>query len=104
MVRPLHMCRPRKLGSVAMVLAHCRLAFSGGGELDGNKMADLEETFKIPSKMRGNDPAALQNPCRPTVLVTDTVRLHGTVVKLSAENIVLLILRTRVFLQRCTLG
>ncbi|CAM9105176.1 unnamed protein product, partial [Ectocarpus sp. 13 AM-2016] len=48
-----------------------RLVFSGGGELDEEKTADLMETLLEPSRMRGNDQNALQNPCRPTVFITD---------------------------------
>ncbi|CAM9831408.1 unnamed protein product, partial [Ectocarpus sp. 12 AP-2014] len=48
-----------------------RLVFSGGGELNEEKTADLMETLLEPSRMRGNDPNALQNPCRPTVFITD---------------------------------
>ena len=51
-----------------------RLFFSGGGELDKEKTADLAETLLRPSRMRGNHLNALQNPCRPTVIITDTVR------------------------------
>lgn len=57
-----------------------RLVFTGGGELDKEKTADLMETLMEPSQMRGNDPNALQNPCRPTVIITDTVstKLHSS--------------------------
>ncbi|CAM9523045.1 unnamed protein product, partial [Hapterophycus canaliculatus] len=48
-----------------------RLVFCGGGEIDRDKTADLMETLLEPSRMRGNDPNALQNPCRPTVALTD---------------------------------
>jgi len=51
-----------------------RLVLTGGGELDKEKTADLMETLREPSRMRGNDPNALQNPCRPTVIIADTVR------------------------------
>lgn len=53
-----------------------RLVFSGGGELDKEKTTDLMETLLEPSRMRGNDPNALQNPCRPTVFITDTVCVY----------------------------
>ena len=58
---------------LVLFLPHPRLAFTGGGELDKEKTADLMETLTEPSRMRGNDSTALQNPCRPTVIISDTV-------------------------------
>lgn len=52
----------------------CRLVLSGGGEISSGKTADLMETLSVLSPLRGNDPNALHNPCRPTVIINDTVR------------------------------
>lgn len=50
-----------------------RAVFSGGGQLDKDQTADLAATLQLPTKLRGNDPNALHNPCSQTVVVEDTV-------------------------------
>ncbi|CAN0267186.1 unnamed protein product [Ascophyllum nodosum] len=56
-----------------------RVVLTGGGKLDGSKTADLVATLSIPSRLRGNAPNALHNPCRPTVAIDDTAKIHGRV-------------------------
>ena len=75
-----HVAPPRNRRDLQHLCAYVspnRLVFSGGGELDKEKTADLMDTLREPSRMRGNDPTALQNPCRPTVIITDTVGTTG---------------------------
>ena len=64
--------------SLNLFARDCRVVLTGGGKLDGSKTADLVATLSIPSRLRGNAPNALHNPCRPTVAIDDTVRgRHG---------------------------
>ncbi|CAM9846918.1 unnamed protein product [Choristocarpus tenellus] len=50
------------------------VVYVGGGDLHKERTNELMRTLAIPSRMRGNDPGALHNPCTHTVMVSDTVR------------------------------